>query len=186
MVPGQGESQIILPEAPDCRQLETVSGAVMPAGVHKMWPTQQAVLEHLGSSGASLHRSVFVQPLLLGYITMNTKIALAAAIAALAITGCAKKEATEAKEAATEAAAAAEVAAQEAAVAAEAAADAVVEAGAAVAEGAVDAAGAAVDATQEAAAEAVDATQEAVGDAAVAAGEAIEETGEQLQEAAKQ
>ncbi len=111
-------------------------------------------------------------PLNQGNHSMN-KIVLVAALATLALAGCAKKEGPAAE------------APSDASVAAGQAVDRAGEAVDAAAVATREAAADAADATQEATANAVDATKEATANAVDATGKAVENAGEKMQDAAK-
>lgn len=182
----------ILPKKIACRQLETVPAPLRGGSVPTIAAMQQAgvpttVGGPLGAEPDTRFYRIF------GVLQMNAKIALAVAIAALAITGCAKKENSSmeaAKQAAHEAAEAAGEAASAAGEAASAAGEAVVDTGKAAAEATGDAVEGAVEATKDAgeavadaAGEAADAAEEMADEAVAKTGEVVEAAGEKVEDA---
>src|SRR5512133_3755619 len=130
-----------------CRQLETVSPVPFGHPGPRILPAHQAGHPQ-GHSAEGASCSTSTDCKLWGNYPMNAKIALAAALAALALAGCAKKE--EAVEATQEAAADAAAAAGQAADAATDAAAAATDAAAAATDAAAAATDAAATATEAA------------------------------------
>jgi len=169
-----------LPKTRVCRHLATVSLLYRPFDDPRIKYVQSSL--HRPMAGCRLVAASIYLPSssLNGDLHMNSKIILAAALATLALAGCAKKE--EMKEAAQDAAAQAGEAADAAAEAAGAAVDAAAVATDAAGDAVADAASTAADATADAAGDAA----AAVGDAAAAAGDAAADAGQAVQEATKQ